>query len=147
MLNHLYNALALRYIAAKFSHTCHLNVTTLTDIKSIPWKVATPMFAIECRRPDRRPSKGPRVIFSARDRRRVFCERREKRAKRVKASFVTMRDISGKTSGRKQLDDLSTPVLDYDDEWFYRHLLQKSARPKRDTRQMVRTRKIESYIF
>lgn len=86
-----------------------------------------------------RASFSPLVIVGA------FYERREKRAKRVKASFVTMRDISGKTSGRKQLDDLSTPVPDYD-EWFYRHLLQKSARPKWDTRQMVRTRKIENYV-
>jgi len=45
------------------------------------------------------------------------------RTERVKASFVTMRrDVSGETSGRKQLDDLSTPWPGYG-EWFYRHLL------------------------
>jgi len=56
----------------------------------------------------------------------LFASKRRKgwgvRTERVRASFVTMRrDVSDETSGRKQLDDLSTAWPGYG-EWFYRHL-------------------------
>lgn len=98
-----------------------------------------------------RPSEEPRVIFSARDRKhflRAASERGGVRGRRrVRASFVTTRDVSSGTSGRKQLDDLSTLAPSYG-EWFYRHLLlRKRDRPERDTGQMVRTRKIENIFL
>jgi len=56
--------------------------------------------------------------------RALFCERRwEKRARRIKASFVTTKDVSTGTSGRKQLDDLSSRhrarANDFIDIFFY----------------------------
>jgi len=55
--------------------------------------------------------------------RALFCERWEKRARRVKASFVTTKDVSTGTSGRKQLDDLSSRhrarANDFIDIFFY----------------------------
>lgn len=73
-----------------------------------------PMLAREHRRPDGRPSEEPRVIFSAPWSQTLFASGERKgwgvRARRAGASFVTTRDVSGGTSGRKQLDDLSTPT-------------------------------------
>jgi len=132
----------------RYSCKCQLNVTTLTKIKSI--SESRDAYVRERRRPARGTA---RVILSARDRGLAFYERRERkgrgvRTKRIRASFVTRRDVSGKTSGRKQLDDLSTPgCQDTANDFIDIFSGRKSARPRRDRRQMVRTYRIEGYVF